>query len=339
MKFFYIGRFPPPYGGVTIKNKILYDNLLKHIDIQIIELSLVKGKNFREIVILLFSLLNPNNILIIGSASTSRKFFSWFLYYFNRKALNRSLLIVMGGSSSRIIANDSQYSKWVGEFKQVYVETNGMKGDLTAKGLKNVTVFPNCREKPKENIEVLNKNYKKIRCLYFSLISKDKGADLVIEASKYLNKRGIEFTIDFYGHIEDKYKTQFEKEIEELKDINYCGIFRADQESVYTKMQEYDILLFPTKCKTEGVPGVLVESKFAALPSIVSNLSYNSEIVEDGKTGLVLQKNTSKELANAIEKVYLNRDWLLTMKRNTKISSDLYLIDNYVEGIVKVLRG
>jgi NitT/TauT family transport system permease protein len=35
------------------------------------------------------------------------------------------------------------------------------------------------------------------------------------------------------------------------------------------------VLLLPTSCPHEGVPGVLVEAKIAAVPAIVSNMKVN----------------------------------------------------------------
>lgn len=107
---------------------------------------------------------------------------------------------------------------------------------------------------------------------------------------------------------------------------------------LYNKLQQYDLLLFPTKWKNEGVPGVLVESKIAGIPAIVSDINFNSEIIKDEKTGLVLKKNTPEELAYAIERVYFNRDWLIELKHNAKDSSEEYLIENYIEDIIRLLK-
>ena len=37
MKIRYIGNFPPPYGGVTIKNKLLFDTLSHNCAVQIVD--------------------------------------------------------------------------------------------------------------------------------------------------------------------------------------------------------------------------------------------------------------------------------------------------------------
>lgn len=108
---------------------------------------------------------------------------------------------------------------------------------------------------------------------------------------------------------------------------------------MYNKLQQYDVLLFPTRWKAEGVPGVLVEAKISGLPSIVSNINFNTEIIEDGKNRIILKHSTSVELANAIGCVYSNRDLLMEMKTNAMASAENYLIENYIEDIVQMIRG
>lgn len=49
---FYIGRFPPPYGGVTVKNELLYKKInnkirsIKKIDTNNLKISKVKANFF-----------------------------------------------------------------------------------------------------------------------------------------------------------------------------------------------------------------------------------------------------------------------------------------------------
>lgn len=338
MKTIYIGRFPAPYGGVTIKNKMLYDNISKYIDIEKFDLGLVRKLNFIEIIKLFIKLVTPSNQFIIGSASTSRKFFSGLLYYINRSALNQSILIVMGGEASKVVANDKKYAKWIKEYKQIYVETEGMKSELNGVNIHNVSIFPNCRENPKINIEIKNRNKREIRLIYFSLISKEKGADIVIEAAKYLNQKGINFIIDFYGHIDKPYEAIFLEKIKNIENVKYCGVYTADRDSVYLKLNKYDIMLLPTKWTGEGVPGILVESKIAAIPSIVSDINYNSEIINNEVDGIVLKYNSHIELCNSIERLYYNDELLINMKKKSKDSSYSYLVENHIEDMIKLIK-
>ena len=36
MTVYYLGQFPPPYGGVTVKNALLREELSKHIAIEVL---------------------------------------------------------------------------------------------------------------------------------------------------------------------------------------------------------------------------------------------------------------------------------------------------------------
>ncbi|MCM3610392.1 glycosyltransferase [Planococcus sp. MERTA32b] len=333
MKKIYIGSFPPPYGGVTIKNKMLYDNLSKYILIEKLNLGSVKNFKFKSVKDLLMSIMLPNKILIIGASGKYRKLLTRILFYFNKKTLKRSLLIVMGGVASKEIASNPKYLKWASEYKQIYVETEGMKYELTQQGLNNISIFPNCREKPSEVL--FRENVKSdLKLLFFSQISTEKGADIVLDAAKKLNKENIPFEIDFYGHIEPNYREQFLSNVNLLPNVQYHGVFQPETENLYTKLQEYDLLLFPSKWKAEGVPGILVEAKMVALPAIVSDLNYNAEIIEHKLDGIVLKENTPFQLATSIYELHMDRNLLKKMSSMALYSSKKYLLDNYLFDII-----
>jgi glycosyltransferase involved in cell wall biosynthesis len=245
----------------------------------------------------------------------------------------------MGGKSAEIIAKDKNYLKFVANYKKIYVEANGMKKELEDKGLRNVGIFPNCRSLPKNDLNVNEAIDNKIRLVYFSQISEEKGADLVFEAANLLDRNEIEYEIDFYGPINEKFEEKFFSNIDNFSNVKYCGIFKADEEDVYEKLNQYDVLLFPTRWKHEGVPGILVEAKIAGIPSIVSQINFNAEIINDGSDGIVMNENSAPHLFNAINLLYSNRELLSMMKYNAKGDSINYLIDNYINNIISDIRG
>jgi len=329
MKIYYLGSFPPPYGGVTIKNKIIFDNLSKSFEVTKIDLGMVKKFGNREIIKLFLALIDKSSSFVIGSASTSRRLFTQYLYYFNNDALNRSSLIIMGGAWPKTIKNDENFIHWVRKYKKIYVETKGMIVELGKLGIGNVSIFPNCRERPENSLNI--KPFKdKIKCVYFSQISKLKGADLVIEAAKLLNIDHNDFVIDFYGKIENRYINEFLSEIKVVDNVNYLGEINPENENIYEKLNQYDVLLFPSKWKFEGIPGILVEAKISALPAIVSNINYNSEIIQDKVSGIVLKENTSSEMKEEISKLSNDISLLNNLKINALNSSEKYLVENNI---------
>lgn len=173
-----------------------------------------------------------------------------------------------------------------------------------------------------------------LRCVFFSQIQPEKGADLVLEAARMLPH--VDFS--FYGNIVDDYKDIFMNRVNAQQNVSYYGVFKGTIDAVYGELSKYDVLLFPTKWDIEGVPGILVEGKIAGLAEIVSNKSYNAELVRDGVEGVVIAENTGNCLAAAIQQLAEDRDFLNSMKKGSRESSEHYYIENYIESIADNLR-
>lgn len=335
--FIYFGKFPPPYGGVTVKNKLLYDKLSPLVSITQSDYYNPDVGQFSRLVALIRDLyFNKKKGLVIGISQDSLKKVTLLLQRLNPRLMGMSTVMVMGGTFPQLVRSSLKLQKALSAYKAIYVEAEGMKKQLDQMGIQHVYIFPNCRERyfgkqVEEGIEV----ERRLKCLFFSLISKDKGVDVVLEAASILNDRRVDFSIDFYGPIEPAYERAFLEEVDKNGDLNYKGLFKSKEKGdVYEKMQTYDLFLFPTKWKNEGVPGALVEAKFSGLPAIVSDLNYNREIIKDGISGVVLEENRSEVLADAMEMLYQKPDILEKMKVEAKASSEDYSIEKYLKEII-----
>ena len=336
MNTYYLGPFPPAYGGVTIKNQNLYIALRDNIQIDKIDFSEIKRKNIQEAIKLIKALLNPNSRFVVGVAGkNTRKYFSKLLYLLNRKAMEKSIIMIMGGSAANDIAEDSEFTKYVSTYKKIYVETTGMIDRLKQVGLTNVGYYPNGRFTPMHLNAKESSDSNKFKCVFFSLIQPEKGVDIIIETARQLPK--IEFV--FYGVIDEKYKAEFETCCTELNNVSYKGIFSGSAEEVYSELQQYDILLLPKRGKAEGVPGVLIEAKIAGVPAIVSNHNYNAEIVTDQYDGIVMQELTANCLKRSICSLVTNPTMQKNMSMNAQIAAEKYYIEKYIDELVEEVGG
>ena len=175
---------------------------------------------------------------------------------------------------------------------------------------------------------------RRLKAVFFSRITPDKGIDIILEAAKKLSK--VDFHL--YGEKDSTYSDTFTNEINSLLNVKYHGVFKGKDAEVYDELSKYDVMLLPTRWKFEGIPGVLVESKIAGIPAIVSDICYNAEIVEDGVSGIVLKENTVENLTEAIERIDKNRAKLYRLKIGAKQSAEMYYIENYIEDILKKLE-
>jgi glycosyltransferase involved in cell wall biosynthesis len=193
----------------------------------------------------------------------------------------------------------------------------------------NVITFPNCREihksiKPRKTFAC-----QPIKLLYFSKICKEKGVPQLIDMAKQLNDNDIKFTLDFYGAIDYCYKKEFDLECLRVSNVRYMGVFDVYKHNVYTKLNEYDLLLFPSIWLGEGVAGILVESKIAGIPAVVSNHNVNSEVVIDGQEGIIINGDLAKGFAESVQKLSLDREELFRLANGAFISRKRYDINLY----------
>ncbi len=328
----YIGNFPPPYGGVTRKNKLLYDCLSQRLKIRHFDKPSFLPDVLYQVLVLLSALV-PGQQLIIGLSSRGGKsgLLTRLLFIFNRRVMRRSVYFMMGGTEAGRIASDQKERKWYGTYRKIYVETESMESCLSDAGLTNAALFPNCRRKPAENVG--NHLNKKLQCVFFSAIGPAKGADVILDAAA--NLPDIDFS--FYGMIDSSYERQFLDTVEKLENVRYMGIFKGDGENTYKELGKYDVLLFPTKWENEGVPGILVEAKMAGISCIVSDMNYNAELVHDGEDGIVMHDNDPETLCRAIRRLEEDRAFLSELKAGSWSSAEEYSIDSYINEIIETL--
>ena len=170
--------------------------------------------------------------------------------------------------------------------------------------------------------------------MYFSLIGEENGAQLNIEAAKELS----DCSFSFSGPIDAPYEEKFMREVENLRNVEYRGLFDSVTGDVASEFNQYDIHLFPTMCPNEGVPGVVVETKLAAVPSIASNHGYNSELINDGDDGVLISSDTVDELIGAISGLASSPEQLNSMKKAALLSADCFCIEQYLDTITEALQ-
>lgn len=76
--------------------------------------------------------------------------------------------------------------------------------------------------------------------------------------------------------------------------------------------------IFLLSSHTEGTSMTLLESMSLGIPSIVTNVGGNPEIVSNNETGLLTDANSSREFSSAMNKLYHSREERERLGRNSK---------------------
>lgn len=333
MAIYYIGAFPPAYGGVTIKNQNLYEALEQKLDLRKIDMNRIKRGDVRELLRFAWAMVMGKQYVIGLAGQKNRRDFTKLMYTFKRSAMERSVMLVMAGVVDDIIQAGPDFLKMIGTYRRIFLEFPGMARKLSDAGVANAAVYPNGRPRP-EHFPPVKAGQGTLRCVFFSLIQPEKGVDRILEAAGQLPN----MQFHFYGRIVPEYRETFEKTVDSFPNVNYHGLFTGDSDAVYRELNGYDVLLLPTRCRTEGLPGILIEAKIAGLPSVISDLNYFRDIVEDGVDGIILAEDSAECLASALKKLDGDREKLLFMKQASRASAQRYYIDVCAASVMKDLE-
>ena len=175
---------------------------------------------------------------------------------------------------------------------------------------KNIKILPNAMvnevsEEAIEKIVLKRKKKKNVDILFLSNMIESKGWPKVLEACKILKEKNVNFKCNFVGAWpSDKEKDNFFDYINEnhlVKCVNYLGKKTGSQKNKI--LESSDVLIFPTEYPIETFGLVILEAMMHSIPVISNNIAAIPSIIEHGKTGYVLNKNTPKEISYFLDKL------------------------------------
>ena len=138
--------------------------------------------------------------------------------------------------------------------------------------------------------------------LFLSNMIETKGVYVLLEACALLKKRGYSFRCDFVGQWFDVTQEAFKAKCVQLGVEDYVmaygAKYGAEKECFW---QDADAFVFPTYYPSECFPLVLIEAMRCALPILSTDEAAIPEIIENGKTGWLIEKQNAQELANKME--------------------------------------
>lgn len=175
----------------------------------------------------------------------------------------------------------------------------------------------------------------KLRMVIVGGICETKGQKDCVEALHLIAKNELKnISLDIIGWSDPRYENEL-KILVDTYGLNENVNFLGARDDVHRLLSNYDLGLMCSK--SEGFGRVTAEYMFAGLAVIASNTGANPELVENGVTGLLYNKNNIKELANAILRFYYDRRMLKLCAENGKNKAvSEYTIDKNVEKILNV---
>jgi len=165
-------------------------------------------------------------------------------------------------------------------------------------------------------------------------LSREKGFDILINA---FAKSNLKNKIKLIILGEGKERNNLEKLIDGLdlkKQVLLYG--KVDNPFVYMKHATFFIL----SSRFEGFGIVIIEALACETPVIATNCeSGPSEIIENGKNGLLVPVEDEEALELAMDKLFYNKELCVKLKTNARRSVKKYDIKNIAKDWIKLFEG
>lgn len=162
-----------------------------------------------------------------------------------------------------------------------------------------------------------------------------KGIETIISAASILRNRKLNFRWHLVGPFDQQYtREKFENDIRQnnVEDIfNLIG----PTDNPYPFIRSSDILINPSLIESYGM--VIREAQILGIPVIATNTYGGNELIVDGKSGLLVNINNAKELAEKVFLLLSDKSLYYKIKQNLEnddfdnSKSVMVLFDNVID--------
>lgn len=320
--------------GQTVKTKNIYNALEKYYGKD--KVTKIDTYNWKKTPIKFFfncilAMKKTENIIILPAHNGVKVFVPLFTLLKKCKVF----YAVVGGWLSDLLKKNKWLIKYIKKLDKVFVETNRMKQNLNKMDITNVDILVNFKDiKPLKEEALIYEHIKPYKLCTFSRVMKEKGIEDAIETIKRINeeKKEIIYTLDIYGPIDENYKEQFEEIISKAPNyLQYKGCIDSDKSVGILK--DYYFLLFPTRFKTEGIPGTIIDAFSAGVPVIYSSWENCDEILQNNVTGIQYEFGNIEDFKKKLENS-VGKENILKMKKQCLIAAKKYTEEYAINNII-----
>lgn len=141
-------------------------------------------------------------------------------------------------------------------------------------------------------------------------LSPEKGLEFLIHALKLLLNQGHGLRLRLAGDgPKRKELEQLADELELSERVQFLGFLGEDE--IIRELRDCDLFVLPSF--VEGLPVSAMEAMAMGVPVIATNIAGTGELVENGRTGLLVRPSDSQALADSIATMVADYDLRLRM--------------------------
>lgn len=325
-----------------MKNSLLINSLNKiGISMKIVDTTGGRRRAVKLIPRILIAVLRSKDRSIILSLNTKSALA--LLKLLSRLKLlskRRVYYLVFGSNLPNEIIKHPRLVSILENLKCVFVETMTAVKKLKDLGLRNVRHMPNFKRYDFVPDLIQKESNQSFRTVFFSRVMREKGVELAIKAVRIIREcRNIDITLDIIGPVSERYQDKFNHAIQSCGEfIKYKGYYQPNSDEVHSVLAEYDLMLFPTYYRTEGIPGAIIDAYISGLPVLASNWDNADDVILEGKTGRVFALGDLEDLICKLLWFVQNPDDMFKMRSFCIEEAKQYHVNNVLPRLLKEVQ-
>lgn len=123
-------------------------------------------------------------------------------------------------------------------------------------------------------------------------------------------------------------------QMDRFRNITFLGKLNTQQ--LQSEFLSADAFVFPTI--SEGMAGAVIEAIAAGCP-IITTKAAGVDAIEDGISGLIIPSSDSEAVAEAIERLYLDREVRNSISKETIRLAELYTDEAWGSRLIKLIKS
>lgn len=333
----YFGYATNQIDGQTIKTRDVYSLLKNKCAEEIDYFDTQSLKTSKLNLIKMFLMVLKADKVFYLPAHNNLKYLFPIIYLLSKISNTKLNYLVVGGWLFEFLKNKPLHRYILKNIEGIYTETDHLYINLQKYSFNNLNKLHNFRIVNFPAIQEIDESKKEIRLVFMARVHPLKGTDLLFEIEKRLINMGMHHvSIDIYGPIFKDYEEDFLSKIENSS-VKYCGV--VEPSNVYMVLQDYDLMLFPTKYYTEGFPGTILDAYISLIPVVASNWLNAKEFIDDKKTGYIIDFNNDELFIEKVIDLVKNPNYIYSLKDNIKDKRNDYSCEKAWEILEKTIHS
>ncbi len=326
----YYGDENTPANGQTLRTKSVSDAIKKYGECDVCKTMSYHDWKKHPIKIMrsFLKLFSASDVLILFPDENAVKVLLPLTNFLNRKHQKKVYYVVIGGWLPKLTKKYTYLQGSLNQLNGIFVQTEKLKTELEKQSIQNIDVFPNFRE-----LNISDREYTQssdiFSLCFASRVTLQKGIFELIRCIQAINQENVIYHLDIYGPIDKEIEKAFFQIMDADENLSYKGVYESSQAS--NVLSDYYMQVLPTKFKTEGFPGSILDSFYAGLPVLVSRWNSCENVVKENYNALIYEFDDTKDLYEKLSYAAEHPDIINAMRENCRQSAKAYLPENVIQ--------